>query len=128
MGSKIVINSILKLTYEKGMPKNPVVGGRYNFKLLGERIYQFSPILVTLVHEIDEKWKFIGQATILRQTIDAEAHLTTGEYQIVRLFPEEVARLISIYEAPEGESYFDDPELTELAVVGKHNGKGLNGK
>jgi hypothetical protein len=106
MGSKIVINSILKLTYENGMPKSLVKGEKHKFQLSGERLFQFAPTLVMLVHEIDAKWKFIGQVFITKQTIDVENHLTTGEYKIIKLFSEEVSRIITLQEAPEGESYY----------------------
>lgn len=106
MGSKVEMNAILKLTTEAGMPSNIEMGGRYSFKLQGERIYQFSPTWVTLVHEINGKWKFVGQAHVVKQTIDAEAHCTTGEFVVTRLFDEEFAKAASIFESPDGKSYY----------------------
>lgn len=107
MGSRIEMNAVLKLTTEAGMPEHPVVGERYQFRLRGKRIFQFAPIWVTLVHSIDDKWKVIGQAHVVKQTIDAEQHITTGEFVVTRLFPEEFSRLASRYEVPDGESYYE---------------------
>ena len=107
MGSRIEINAILKLTTEAGMPDNPVIGQRYTFTLDGERVYQFSPTWVTLVHNIGGKWKHIGWAHVVRQTIDAEKHITTGECVVIRLFTEEFSKLASYYESPDGMSYYE---------------------
>lgn len=106
MGSIVKMNAILKLTTEAGMPKELKLGERYQFRLAGERIFQFHPVWVTLVHEINGKWKFVGQAHIMKQTIDSEEHTTTGEFLVTRIFPEDAAEIISIYEAPDEESYY----------------------
>ncbi len=106
MGSMVKMNAILKLTTEAGMPASLVVGTRHKFFLKGERIFQFHPVWVTLVHEIAGRWKFVGQAHVMKQTIDSEFHITTGEFIVTRVFPDEIAKIISDYEAPDGESYF----------------------
>ena len=107
MGSMIEMNAILKLTTEAGMPSSPEVGKRYEFRLEGERVFQFPPVWVTLVHEISGKWRFVGWADVVKQTIDAENHTTSGEFIITRVFPEEFTRLASFYESPSGKSFYD---------------------
>ena len=111
MGSIIKINHILRLTSETGMPASPVEQGRYTFTLPGERLFQFAPTKVTLVHDVGGKWRVIGQAQVMKQTLDAEAHMTSGEFVIVRLFPEQFVQLASYYEAPDGESYYQMDEV-----------------
>ncbi len=111
MGSVVKINHILRLTSETGMPDSPVEQGRYTFKLPGERLFQFAPTKVTLVHDVEGKWRVVGQAQVMKQTLDAEAHMTSGEFVIVRLFPEKFVELASYYEAPDGESYYQLDEL-----------------
>lgn len=111
MGSHVEINAILKLTNEDGMPENPEIGGRYSFTLKGERLFQFAPIWVTLVHNIGGKWKHLGWAHVVKQTIDAENHITSGEFVIVRLFSEEFSKLASIYESPDNQSYYSVDDL-----------------
>lgn len=110
MGSTIKMNAILKLTSEAGMPETLIVGSRHHFQLKGERIFQFHPVWVTLVHEIDGKWKFVGQAHVVKQTIDAEQHITVGEFVVTRVFSDEVARVISVYESPDNESFYQIEE------------------
>lgn len=111
MGSIIKMNAILKITFEAGMPRQLEVGKKYQFRLKGERVFQFYPTWVTLVHEIDNKWKYVGQAQITKQTIDAENHITSGEYLVTRVFPEDFVRMASFYESPEGESFFTEDDF-----------------
>lgn len=106
MGSIIKHNAVLKLTYTQGMPKQPQLGEEYSFTLKGLRIFQLYPSALTLVHELDGKWKYIGLAQINCQTIDAKTETTTGIFVIIRLFDQEFSKLASINEAPEGKSYY----------------------
>lgn len=112
MGTLIKHNAVLKLTYEEGMPLELVEGQRYQFELNGLRIFQLYPSSLSLVHEIDERWKFVGQAQITQQTIDAERQITTGTFVVMRLFDEDFSRLSSIYEAPEGKSFYEMRETS----------------
>lgn len=107
MGSNIELNAILKLTSEDGMPDVLEIGSKHQFKMTGERLFQFYPNSVTLIHEINAKWKFVGQARVMKQTIDAEQHITTGEFIVTRVFTNESARIISAYEAPDGKSFYE---------------------
>ena len=115
MGSIIKHNAVLKLTHEEGMPHQLSVGEQHHFRLNGMRIFQLFPNALTLVHEIDEKWKLVGQAQIMQQTIDAENKITTGVFVITRVFDEEYSRLASINEAPSGKSYY--PEQSSLSFL-----------
>ena len=43
----------------------------------------------------------------MKQTINFEQHLTTGEFVITRVFTNESLRIISAYEAPDDKSYYE---------------------
>jgi hypothetical protein len=111
VGTAIKHNAILKLTHDEGMPYQLNVGERCYFKLDGLRIFQLYPTLITLVHEIDEKWKYAGLVQIMEQTIDAENNFTTGEFVISRVFDEEFSRAASLNEAPSGKSYYENQPI-----------------
>lgn len=111
MGTVIKHNAILKLTHDEGMPYQLNVGERYYFRLDGLRIFQLYPTLITLVHEINEKWKYAGLVQIMQQTIDAESNFTTGEFVISRIFDEEFSRAASLNEAPAEKSYYENQQV-----------------
>jgi hypothetical protein len=106
MGSLIEFNDTLKLKPENGMPTNPQIGETYRFHLKDERLYHRAPLRVFLVSEINEKWKFIGHAIVLEQTINSETHSTSGVFKITKLYDEEYARIVTINESPPGKSFY----------------------
>lgn len=109
MGSRIELNGVLKLTDMAGMPQTPKLGVKYAFKLAGERLFLFSPILIELAREINGNWIIIGQARVIQQTLDTESHETSGIFIIDRLFPDKISKEITYYMSPEGKSYYDEP-------------------
>lgn len=106
MGSTIRLNAVLKLPFENNLPNKFEVGEKIQFILDKERIFQFFPILIPLVIEINGKWKFVGQIHVMRQTIDAEFHTTSGEFIIRKVYSDDEARIISNCEAPKGKSFY----------------------
>lgn len=106
MGSSIEINDTLKLTLEQGMPENPALGMKYNFHLPGERLYHRPPTRVFLVHSLNGKWKYIGHALVLEQTIHSETQSTSGIFEIKKIYDDAYAKLCTINEAPIGQSYY----------------------
>jgi hypothetical protein len=106
MGTTFKHNAVLKLTHEEGMPERLQVDERYHFKLDGIRVFPLYPGEATLVHEINEKWRYAGLVRITQQTIDAENKFTSGVFEVSRIFDEEYSRLASINESPLGKSYY----------------------
>ncbi len=117
MGSLIEFNDTLKISVERGFPKDlrledhvkdskstlKFIGRTFDFTNSGRRIYQAEPSRVFLVQEIDGKWLYWGHARILRQTMTKDS--TTGLYQIIKIYDPEYQRLTTMNEAPEGKSY-----------------------
>jgi hypothetical protein len=88
------------------MPKNPVIGEQYEFHLSEKRLFHLPPVRVFLVHQINGKWKYIGHALIIEQTINSRNNTTSGIFKITKIYEEEYARLASVNEAPQGKSYY----------------------
>jgi hypothetical protein len=106
MGTVIEFNDTLKLSSENGMPDAPQLGEEYQFKMPEIRIFHLAPVRVFLVHEIGGRWKYIGHAVVVTQTIHAEKHTTSGVFRVTKLYDDEYARKASQQEAPGGKSYY----------------------
>lgn len=119
MGSPIEINDTLKISKERGFPKelnleeyvrNPelssekVAGKQFSFWNEGERLYHRSPTRVFLVEEIEGKWLYWGHARIKEQTI--KENRTEGLFEIIKLYSPEYQKLATNNESPKGKSYF----------------------
>lgn len=105
MGHLIELNDTLKLKRGAGFPEHLEVGGVYDFSVAGRRLYNLKPTRVFLVEEIDGQWNMVGHAMILRQTIDAVAERTTGQFEVSQLYPPEYVRLVNRFDTPAGKGY-----------------------
>ena len=121
MGSLIEINDTLKISKERGFPKdltlavhiaNPsdsikLLGQKFDFWNEGLRSYNDSPTRVFLVEELSgKKWLYWGHAVITSQT--REDNKTSGRYRIVQIYQPDFQRQMTIEESPAGRSYFDE--------------------
>ncbi len=127
MGSVIKINDTLKISKERGFPRdlnllehtsNPhsstrFLGKEFEFWNPDERLYHTKKTRVFLVEEIDKKWLYWGNAVVISQTI--EDGKTKGRYRITKLYYPDFQRRITVEESKEGESYFPD-QRTSLVV------------
>lgn len=118
MGSLIEINDTLKISKERGFPKdlcleqhvqNPTDAARFLGRVFpfwnkDERLYIKSPTRVLLVEELNGKWLFWGNAVIVEQTITEGK--TSGRYCISKIYMPDFQREITIEESPPGKSYF----------------------
>jgi|ERR1051326_4684939 hypothetical protein len=105
MGSVFEFNDTLKLRRGEGFPVDATVGSTHNFRIEGRRIYHLDPVRVFLVEEIDGLWNFVGQALILRETIDAEKNETSGEFRITKLYSCDYAAQLNLNDAPTGKGF-----------------------
>ena len=110
MGHVVELNDTLKLKRGAGFPENLRVGGVYEFSIAGRRLYNLKPTRVFLVEDIDGKWNMVGHAMILRQTIDAVAERTTGQFEVSQLYPPEYVRLVNRFDTPAGKGYELPPQ------------------
>ena len=130
MGSVIEINDTLKISKERGFPKdlaledhvnNPessrrFVGSDFIFCNKDKRYYIDLPARVFLVEEVDNgKWLYWGNAQILEQTIREK--MTTGVYRITKIYQPDFQRQITIEESPKGKSYFEEEARSFLSLV-----------
>lgn len=120
MGSVVEINDTLKISKERGFPKdlsledhinNPhksslFVGKEFSFWNKGERLYHRPPTRVFLVEETEDGWLYWGNALILEQTI--KDGKTEGLYRITKLYQPDFQKQITIEESPYGKGYFSD--------------------
>ena len=129
MGSLIEINDTLEITVEQGFPNDifdlskhlvtPVtikdVGDRlFNFHDKPDRhIYQFDPVRVFFLQNINDRWLFWGKAYIQSQTISKTfgsdgswAWTTSGTYKVIEVYEPDYQRLFTIRESIAGLSYF----------------------
>ena len=118
MGSLIEINDTLKISKERGFPpaltlevhlKHPeesriFLRQAFFFWNKDERLYLRPPARVFLVEEIDGKWLYWGNASVVEQTI--KEGKTEGVYRITKLYIPEFQMEITIEESPAGKSYF----------------------
>ncbi len=119
MGSAIEINDTLKISKERGFPKDLVledhidnprsseifIGGSFSFWNNDERLYHRPPTRVFLVEEMpDGKWLYWGNAVMLEQTIRNE--MTEGIYKITKIYQPDFQRQITVEESPVGKNYF----------------------
>lgn len=118
MGSLIEINDTLKISKDRGFPKNlvledyirnhlafqDVTNEDFAFWNAGERLYNRPPTRVFLVEEVAGKWLYWGHAMVTKQIIVPDK--TEGAFRIVKLYDPEYQRLATMNEAPAGKSYF----------------------
>ena len=109
MGNVIELNDTLKLRRGDGFPVDIRVGGVYDFAKAGRRLYHLKPTRVFLVEDIAGQWNYAGHVMILKQTIDAVHDLTTGTFEVVRLYDEAYVKLVNRFETPEGKGYLGSP-------------------
>ena len=109
MGSKITFNDTLQITTQQGFPKELVLekhlkkqfkvedfkGKVFSFKKPDFRIYHTPPTRVFLVHNIDGKWLYWGHCLILKQTLDSKQDMTTGKFEIIKIYDPEKQRMMS---------------------------------
>ena len=122
MGSSLEINDTLKISIERGFPKELTLEANikgtipvcvsdniFEFWNKGRRCYNTDESRVFLVQEIppEGKWLHWGHALILEQTYDAVKKITRGKFRITKIYDVEYQRLATINEAPEGKSYFE---------------------
>ena len=123
MGSKIEINDTLKISKERGFPKElrfenhvqapessqEFIGKEFEFWNPEERLYHRPPTRVFLVEEINGRWLYWGNALIIEQTIKQGE--TLGKYKIIKIYQPDFQKRITIEESPRGKSYFqEDPK------------------
>ncbi len=120
MGSIIEINDTLKISKERGFPKeltlethlrNPssssiFLNQEFQFWNNDERLYHRPPTRVFLVEEIEGRWLYWGNALMISQTL--ENGKTKGRYKIVKIYQPDFQKQITIEESPKGKSYFRD--------------------
>jgi len=120
MGSLIEINDTLKISKERGFPRDLVIDKHMKFPeqsrgVLGleftfwnpdERLYHRPPARVFLVEEIEGKWLYWGNALVLSQTI--EEGKTSGRYKITKIYDPEFQKRMSAEESPVGKNYFGE--------------------
>ena len=119
MGSPIEINDTLKISVERGFPKDLLLedhlirpeqsdkflGKEFEFYNVGRRLYNQAPTRVFIVQETaDSKWIYWGHALVTEQTITPEE--TRGKYKIMKIYDPAYQRLMTINEAPSGKSFF----------------------
>ncbi len=105
MGHLIELNDTLKLKRGAGFPAELRVGGVYDFAIAGRRLYNLKPTRVLLVEDIEGKWNVVGHAMVLRQTIDAVADRTSGQFEVSQLYPPEYAQLVNQFDTPAGKGW-----------------------
>ena len=132
MGSPIELNDTLQITTAQGFPEdilNLIKHGETSITLKevqgklftftgkdGARLFHLDPVRVYLVHKLDGKWLFWGQALIQSQTIEkqltengiwnGEWH-TSGTFTIKEIYNPEYQKIFTRNESPSGKSYFE---------------------
>ncbi len=121
MGSVIEINDTLKISKERGFPrdlrledhiKSPgssraFIGKEFDFWNKDERLYIRCPARVFLVEEmVDGRWLYWGNAFVVKQTVEKDK--TSGRYRISKIYLPDFQRRITVEESPSGKSYFEE--------------------
>ena len=86
MGVPVEMNTVLKISMEQGLPREPETDKVYEFFKDGTRFY---PIGVP-VELIGPDWKTLGKAVIEEFTVSTND--TRGRFRIVKLFTPAEAR------------------------------------
>ena len=124
MGSYIELNDTLQLTTEQGFPKElnydkhktrpykaeDFKGKVFDFKdkpairnFLGDGVRNF------FVHNIDGKWLYWGLVHILEVQHDYEKKITSGKYEITRIYsPEDMKKAFKLIDERPELNYLDD--------------------
>ena len=115
MGSLIEINDTLKISKERGFPKELVyekfiespeefasfVGQEFEFWNNDERLYNRPPTRVHLVEEMaDGKWLYWGHVMVVEQTISNGK--TFGKFRIRKLMKSRLSGKVILAGSPEG--------------------------
>lgn len=123
MGSYIEFNDTLQITTAQGFPpeltleahlKKPFTADDFKGRVFdfhdkpNMRVYHSPPCRVFLVHNIDDKWLYWGHCLIVEQTIHAETKTTSGRFIIIKIYPPEHQRAMSLNEVSLGHEYFSD--------------------
>ncbi|MGV7220332.1 MAG: hypothetical protein ACQ9MH_02255 [Nitrospinales bacterium] len=131
MGSPIELNDTLQITSAQGFPDdvlnltrhrensitlNEVKGQLFTFKGKDSaRLFHLDPVRVYLVHKLDGKWLFWGQALIQSQKIEKQLSdndtwngewVTSGTFTIKEIYNPEYQEIFTRNESPPGKSYF----------------------
>lgn len=126
MGDIIEISSELKISKQRGFPKDLVLedytkdpkkyqeifkeDGVIPFWNKGEIVYH-PKTRIYLVEEMpNDLCLFWGCVEIKRQTITENR--TDGVYKIIKLYDPEYQKILTIGRSPEGKSYFDSAQQT----------------
>jgi len=132
MGSPIELNDTLQITSAQGFPEdvlnlarhretpitlNEIQGQLFAFKDKDSaRLFHLDPVRVYLVHKLDGKWLFWGQALIQSQKIEKQLSdnkawvgewITSGTFIIKEIYDPEYQKIFTRRESPPGKSYFD---------------------
>jgi len=131
MGSHIEFNDTLQITTAQGFPadildlsrhqKTPIAINEVQnqtFPFAGKdsaRLFHLDPVRVYLVHKIEGKWLFWGQALIQSQKIEKKLKengdwdgqwVTSGTFIIKVIYDPDYQEIITRNETPPGLSYF----------------------
>ena len=124
MGSFVEINDTLQITKEQGFPAEVLDLEKHKKKSIklsdlktkvfefhdkeNPRLYHVPPTRLFLVHNIDGKWLYWGHVLMLSQTITCKNGkcLTSGKYEIIKLYDPAHQLSMTKNESPEGKSYF----------------------
>jgi hypothetical protein len=132
LGSPIELNDTLQITTEQGFPEdilnltkhretpitlNEVKGQLFTFKGKdGARLFHLDPVRVYLVHKLDGKWLFWGQALVQSQKIEKQLTqngtwdgewITSGTFTIKEIYEPDYQKIFTLRESPPGKSFFD---------------------
>ena len=131
MGSPIELNDTLQITTEQGFPEDVLNLSRHQKTSIaiqevqnqhfsfsnkdGARLFHLDPVRVYLVHKLDGKWLFWGQALIQSQKIEKKLSdkgiwdgdwVTSGTFIIKKIYDPEYQEIFTRNETPPGKSYF----------------------
>ena len=133
MGSTLEFNDALKISKDRGFPKeltlenhqfNPysssmILGKTFEFWNNDARYYHQPPVRLFLVEEIEGKWLYWGHCLVLEQSIrDGK---TYGIFTVTKLYRPNYQKKVTIEESPKGKSFFADAseslELKEELII-----------
>lgn len=96
----LVINDTLQLTSSQGFPDKLELNREYIFEKNKRRLYRLPPARVFLVHNINGKWDYIGEALITELNILPLQEKTTGKFKAVKLYNEEHRKVLNANQQP----------------------------
>ena len=121
MGNNIKINDALKISKERGFPKDlsrfhhlkylssslTYLDKEFEFWNNDERLYNLPQTRVFLDEKVDGKWLYWGNALIISQTINKD--ITPGIYKITKIYQPDFQKAITIEESPLCKGFFSEP-------------------